>query len=412
MSFIMNLIFCIIALAPLQLNADWPQWRGPTRDGNWYEPRFPLHLPKDAKPLWKLPLGGGYGGIAVANDKLFVMDRIKDGKENEPEEFERIHCLEPLTGKQLWLHSYKAAYKKLDYGNGPRTTPTIHQGKVYAFGSIGDIHCLDMNTGKVLWHRNAVADFNAKYPTWGYSSSPLIDENRVLLQIGGKPDACFIALDKDTGKEVWRSGSDRPGYASAQIFTVNNQKQIVWWSAQNACGLDPKTGSILWKSPVGMDYDVAIADLIFHEGVFLASDYWTGSKAIELAPAGPKVVWEGKQLSMLMCSPLVRDGYFYALDRFRGIKCIEAKTGKIMWENESVTVRGTNPQASLVWVGKRALIFNEKGELILAELSPKEFKLVDKISVCGFTWAHPAFAQGCIFARTDKEIVAVQLFKP
>ncbi|MEI6686265.1 MAG: PQQ-binding-like beta-propeller repeat protein, partial [Planctomycetota bacterium] len=184
----MNLIFCIIALAPLQLNADWPQWRGPTRDGNWYEPRFPLHLPKDAKPLWKLPLGGGYGGIAVANDKLFVMDRVKGGKENEVEELERIHCLEPLTGKQLWLHSYKAVYKKLDYGNGPRTTPTIHQGKVYTFGSIGDIHCLDMNTGKVLWHRNVVAEFNAKYPTWGYSSSPLIDENRVLLQIGGKPD--------------------------------------------------------------------------------------------------------------------------------------------------------------------------------------------------------------------------------
>ncbi len=407
----MTYLLFLFALLPLQHNSDWPQWRGPTRDGTWHEPQFPLHLPKDAKPLWKLPLGAGYGGIAVSNNKLFVLDRIKSTKNNETEELERILCLDPLTGKQLWLHAYNAAYKKLDYGNGPRTTPTIHQGKVYTFGSIGDIHCLDINTGKVLWHRNAVVDFNAKYPIWGYASSPLIDENRVLLQIGAKPDGCFIALNKDTGKEIWRAGADRPGYASAQIFTVNNQKQIVWWSAQNACGLDPKTGSILWKFPLSMDYDVAIADLIFHEGIFLASDYWTGSKAIELAPTGPNLAWEGKQLSMLMCSPLVKDGYFYALDRFRGIKCIKAKTGKVLWENESVTPRGTNPQASLVWVGSKVLIFNEKGELILAEMNPKEFKLIDKISVCDFTWAHPAFAHGCIFARTDKEIVAVQLFK-
>jgi len=375
----MTSLLFLFALLPLQHDSDWPQWRGPTRDGTWHEPNFPSNLPKSPKTLWKKNLGAGYGGIAVAQNKLFIMDRV-----TQPEELERILCLDPLTGKQLWLHSYKAAYKKLDYGNGPRTTPTIHQGKVYTFGSIGDIHCLDMNTGKVLWQHNVQENFNAKHPTWGYSSSPLIDETRVLVQIGAKPNGCFIALDKDTGKEIWRSVGDRPGYASAQIFNINGKKQIVCWSAENALGLDPKTGAILWKFPVSMDYDVAIADLVFHQGIFLASNYWTGSKAIELTNSEPKLAWQGKQLSMLMCSPLVKDGYFYALDRFRGIKCIEAKTGKVLWENESVTPRGTNPQASMVWVGSKALIFNEKGELILAEMNPKEFKLIDKISVCDF----------------------------
>ena len=388
-----------------QQTSDWPQWRGPTRDGVWHETQLPERFPKDAKPLWKVPVGAGYGGIAVLQDRLLVMD-----KPNEPKDSERVLCLDSASGKLLWQHTYNAPYNKLDYGNGPRTTPTIHQGKVYTFGAVGDIHCLDLSTGKIIWHRNTLKDFNAKYPTWGYSSSPLVDENRVLLQIGGKPDACFIALDKDTGKEVWRSSGDRPGYASAKITEMDGKKQIVWWSAQHACGLNPTDGKVLWKYPVAMDYDVAITDVLFHQGIFLASDYWTGSKALKLEKGEAKLAWEGKQLSQLMCSPLVRDGYFYALDRFRGIKCIEAATGKVMWEDESVTPRGRNPQASMVWVDKRALIFNEKGELILAEMTPQGFKNLDQVSVCEFTWAHPAFARGCVFARTDKELTCLRLF--
>lgn len=395
----------VLALLPGQISTDWPQWRGPARDGVWHEPAFSGELPRDARPLWKIPLGSGYGGIAVSQGRLLVMD-----KPAEPKDSERVLCLDSSNGKILWQHVYPAPYGKLDYGNGPRSTPTIHDNKIYTFGSIGDLHCLDMTAGKVLWHRQVTKDFNAQFPTWGYSSSPLIHGDKVLVQIGGKPNACFIALDKDTGREIWRASSDRPGYASPRVFTIEEKKQVVWWSAEHACGLDPETGAILWKHPVSMNYDVAIADVVFHDGILLASDYWTGTKAIALTKGGTKLAWEGKQLSMLMCSPLTRDGYFYALDRFRGIKCIEAKTGKVLWEDESVTPRGRNPQASMVWVGKHALIFNEKGELILAEMTPRGFQKIDQISVCDFTWAHPAFAQGCVFARTDKDLTCVRLF--
>lgn len=398
----MSWVFCAALLAGQGFGNDWPQWRGPSRDGVWHEPAFPGRLPDNPQPDWKAPVGGGYGGIAVADGRVFLLDRVKS-----PEQ-ERLLAFDALSGKTLWVHSYAAPYNKLDYGNGPRTTPAIHQGKVYTFGAVGDIHCLDAATGKVHWHRHAVKDFQGKYPEWGYSSSPLIDESRLLLQIGGAK-GCFIALDRESGKEIWRTCADRPGYSSARLEKVNGKFQIAWWSAEHALGLDRATGAILWQSPVSMNYDVAIADLVAEDGVFLASDYWSGTKAIRLQNQKAQVAWEGKQLNMLMCSPLGRDGYFYALDRFRGIKCLEAKSGKVMWENESATVRGQNPQASLVWVGKQALIFNEKGELVLAEMSPKEFKALGRVRLCDFTWAHPAFASGRVFARTEKELVSVRL---
>jgi hypothetical protein len=157
---------------------------------------------------------------------------------------------------------------------------------------------------------------------------------------------------------------------------------------------------------------VAISDVVFAGGVLLASNYWSGSEAIRLDESGrnPQVVWEGKALSLLMSTPLVRGGYAYALDRFRGLKCIEMRTGKVVWEGEHVTPRDRNPHASLAWVGgDRALVLNTPGELLLVELTPRGLTRRGKAALTGRTWAHPAFAGGCIFARTDSEVVCVPL---
>src|SRR5262249_25383952 len=156
------------------------------------------------------------------------------------------------------------------------------------------------------------------------------------------------------------------GYSSPVIISGKGWRELVYWTAENLAGLEPATGKVLWKVPFApIDYDVAISDPVFDGGVVLVSNYWTGSKAVRLDSRGlnPEVAWEGKQLSLLMSTPLVRNGYAYALDRFRGLKCLELRTGKVNWESGEVTPRGTNPQASLVWAGEKALILNEKGEL-------------------------------------------------
>ncbi len=400
---VLTFLACLPGLA-----ADWPQWRGPARDNVWPEKGLPTTLPDALTPRWKKPLGAGYGGIAVASGRVFVQDRAK-----EPREVERVVCLDARSGEVLWRHAYPVAYGKLDYGNGPRATPTVHDGKVCTMGALGHLYCLEAKTGKVLWSRDTVKDFNGQVPTWGHACSPLIDGARLVVQVGGRPGAGLVALDRDTGKELWRSLDDPPGYSSPVLVEGAKWRQLVYFTPRQVVGLEPATGKVRWRVPFeGITYDVAISDVVFGDGVLLASNYWSGSKAIRLDENGlnPEVLWEGKTLSLLMSTPLVRGKHVYALDRFKGLKCIELRTGKVLWEGEHVTPRDTNPHASLAWAGgNRALILNTPGELLLVELTPTGLVQRGKATVTGRTWAHPAFADGCVFARTDREIVCVPL---
>lgn len=403
--------FLLLAfLAPLSLADDWPQWRGPARDGVWADARLPERLPADGLPArWRRPLGGGYSGIAVAGGRVYTMDRVK-----QPEERERVLCLDAATGKEIWKHEYPVSYGKLDYGNGPRATPTVHNGRVYTFGALGHLHCLDARTGKVHWNLDTVERFRGRVPMWGHACSPLLDGDQLVVQVGGTPDACLVALDPRTGTERWRSLTDRPGYSSPVLIGRGEGRQLVYWAAEHLVGMKPDTGEVLWRVPHTTNYDVTISDPVWHNGVLLVSDYWEGSIALRLPEGGkePEVLWKGRRLSLLMSTPLVRDGHAYALDRHNGLKCIELATGEIKWEGWHVTPRGRNPQASLVWAGDRALIFTSKGELVLARLSPRGYEELSRTPVCGETWAHPAFAVGCVFARTDTEIVCVPLGGP
>jgi outer membrane protein assembly factor BamB len=388
--------------------ADWPQWRGTGRDNFWPEKRLPDRLPEKLVPRWKQPIGGGYGGIAVAGGRVFVLDR-----QTEPREVERVLCLDESNGKKLWSHDHAVHYGKMEFGNGPRSTPTVHRGKVYALGALGQLHCLDARTGKVLWSCDTVSEFKGRVPTWGHACSPLIDGKQVIVQVGGRPGACLVALDVDSGKEIWRSLADRPGYSSPVIIHTGKRRQLVYFTPEHVVGLEPATGKLLWSVPFeGIRHDVSISDVVCADGVLLASNYWSGSKAIQLDERGssPKVVWEGKALSLLMSTPLVRGKHVYALDRFRGLKCIEMRTGKVAWDSQHVTPRDTNPQASLAWVDEeRALILNTPGELLLVKLTPVGLEKRGKVSIIGKTWAHPGFGDGCIFARSDSEIVCVPL---
>lgn len=387
---------------------DWPQWRGPHRDGVWPEAGVPERLPEAGlKARWRQPIGGGYGGIAATGGRLYVLDR-----QTMPREVERVLCLDAATGQPVWVHEYPVHYNKMDYGNGPRSTPTVQGGRVYTFGAVGHLHCLDAATGRVVWSRDTVAELKARVPMWGFASSPLLDGERLVVQVGGEPDACFVAFDRATGKEVWRSLADRPGYSSPVLIDAPGGRQLVAWSAEHVAGLDPATGAVRWRLPHTTNYDVTISDPVYHKGVLLISDYWEGSKALRLDEHGakPEILWQGRRLSLLMSTPLLRDGYAYALDKKDGLKCIELRSGTIAWEGEHVTPKERNPQASLVWVdASRALILNALGELILAELSPRGYRQLGKAAVLDRTWAHPGFADGCVFARNDKEIVCVPL---
>ena len=399
-------LFALATLvAAVEPDPDWPQWHGPNRAQIWAVRDLPA-LPKEVAPVWKKPIGGGFGGIAVADGRVFVMDRQKT-----PKEVERVLCMDLDTGDTKWVREYAVKYAGLDYGTGPRATPTVHDGRVYTLGAVGHLHCLDAKTGEVVWSRDCKTEFKATLPTWGLASSPLVDGDRILVQVGGA-DACVMAFDRTTGKVAWKALNDRAGYTSPVRIDVGANKIVIVWTAESINALDAESGKVHWSVPFFITYDVAIADPVWHSGVLLCGQYWEGSKALTLDANGlnPKVAWEGKQLRLLMSTPLVRDGFAYALDWKNGVTCVELKTGAVKWDGFKVSADARNPHAALTWTGDgEVFALNDKGELIRAKLSPAKFVELGRTKIFGGSWAHPAFAHGCVVARDDHEILCVRL---
>ncbi len=407
----------LVADLPWQLHAeDWPCWRGPRGDGTWNGPVLPEKWPKDGlRRVWRQEIGGGFAGVSVAAGRVFTMDRLK-----EPDEVERVLCFDVATGKLLWKHKYAVEYGKLDYGNGPRAAPTVFEGRVFTIGAVGHVRCLDAATGNVIWSHDMMREFGARLSEWGFAASPVIFENLVIVHTGAEPNGSYIAFDRATGREVWRSLPDAAGYATPIVVEHAGRPQLICWTPENVHGIDPRTGRVFWSVPYKVTYGVAIATPIAHDGIVFVAGYWEGSKAIRLGsqPGEHELMWqENRWLRGLMSQPLRRDEHAYLLDKQHRIVCFEFATGKKIWnDGNRATPRGRNPHASLVWLGDgdRAIILNADGDLILARLNPAGYHEQSRTNIiqptaAGPIWAHPAFAGAHVFARNDVELVCVSL---
>ncbi|MBI5828409.1 MAG: PQQ-like beta-propeller repeat protein [Chloroflexi bacterium] len=392
---------------------DWPRWRGPRGDGTWNAPKLPAKWPEGGlRQLWKQPVGGGDAGVTVADGRVYTMDLQK-----EPAEVERALCFDAASGKPLWTHTYAVAYGGLQHANGPRAAPTVSDGRVYTLGALGHLFCLDAATGKLIWSKDMVREHGARRPMWGFAASPLVFENLVIVHTGAEPDGCYIAFDRKTGKQIWRSVADRCGYCTPIIINHNSQPQLIGWTPENIRGLDPRDGKPLWAVPYKVTYGVSIASPVFQEGIVLVCGYWEGSKAVRLGKTATDaaLLWEENQyLRGEMSQPLYRDGHVYLLDKSNGLTCFKLATGEKVWDDgHRTTPKGHDPQASLVWLnnGDRAIILNAEGYLILARLNPAGYDEQSRTKIIGKTWAHPAFAGRCVFARDGRELVCVSLLE-
>jgi formylglycine-generating enzyme required for sulfatase activity/outer membrane protein assembly factor BamB len=386
---------------------DWPCWRGPRRDGTWKGPKLPDRWPTTGlRRLWRQPVGGGHSGVAVASGRAYTLDYHK-----APKEVERVLCFDADTGRPVWSRSYPVRYGKLSSGNGPRSTPTVHDGHVYTLGAVGHLHCLDAATGAVVWSKDLVREMKATVPLWGHSASPVVFEGLLIVQAGAEPDGCLIALDRRTGAEAWRSLPDPAGYATPVVVG----EHLVCWTPSNVRGLEARTGRVLWTVPFEVTYGSAIADPICQDGIVFVSSYYAGAQAIRVGPGPAEVIWENtRNMRALMSVPLYRAGYVYLLDKRHGLTCVELRTGKKLWDDGNrMTPKGRNPQATLVWAGDgdRALILNAEGDLILARLSPAGYQEQSRTNILGPTWAHPAYARDRVYARNDRELVCVSLLQ-
>jgi outer membrane protein assembly factor BamB len=429
----------VAALLGLSLTArgdDWPQWLGPERDAVWRETgileRFP---PGGPVVRWRAKVAAGYAGPAVSEGKVIVTDRVVTAASKPKEQAakghgvpgtERVLCFDEKDGKLLWKHEYDCPYS-ISYDLGPRTTPIIHQHKVYTLGAEGDLLCLDADDGKVIWQKDFKKEYKARAPLWGFSSHPLIDGQKLICLVGGS-GSTVVAFDKDTGHEIWRAlDAKMIGYCPPVIFQAGGARQLIIWDADSINGLDPETGKVYWTEPIESYMGMSIAtprrlgDMLYITGA------QGRSLMLDLDETQPKakVVWKGdkkKGLNSVFSTPFFEDGYVYGCTGEGELACIKAATGETVWEtlapNNNKKLR--TGDLFLIKNGDRFFLATEKGDLIIAKLSPKGYEEISRTHLLEPTatawgreivWSHPAFADRCVFARNDKELICVSLAK-
>jgi outer membrane protein assembly factor BamB len=379
-----------------QAGGNWPQWRGPNRDGISQETGLLKQWPTDGPPLaWKAAgAGTGYSSLAIANGRIFTMGLRGDR--------EYVIAFDVATGKQVWATAHGGAYRD-SRGDGPRGTPTVEGESVYALGGNGDLSSLDAKTGRVNWTVNILQKFGGSNPQWGISESPLILGEKLLVNAGG-PGASVIALNKKDGALIWKSESDPAGYSSAMPVKVNNTTQVVFFTHRRALGLDPATGKLLWEYPRASN-DVAnvATPVVRGNRVFVSSDYGTGAGLIEVKADGKaQEVYFTKEMRNHHSSSILIGDYLYGFSS--GIlTAMRFDTGEVAWRDRSVG------KGSLVYADGNLYALSENGVVGLVEASPAAYREKGRFRIKQEslpTWTHPVIAGGRLYLRDQDTIYA------
>jgi outer membrane protein assembly factor BamB len=444
-SYYLILTVSLISFGPL-IADEWPHYLGPQHDLTWREDNVLDSFPDEGLPLvWSTKIGAGYGGPSVANDCVFVMDRIaeaaKQKTEGNPNFFriqipgiERIQCLDANSGKILWAHSWRCEYTTaIPYANGPRCTPTVDGEWVIALGAEGHLWCLEAATGEVVWSKNFKKMYGLEAPTWGWSAHPLVDGDQVICIVGGEGTA-VISYDKKTGTERWRSlSSKEPGYCPPVIEEYRGKRRLLIWHGEQIASLDPDTGNSYWTVPFKATYGMAIAAPRLAGDSLFVMCYNGISVMLNLDPDGHRasVAWRGdfKQgLGGVMNTPFIEDGHVYGCGRRGNFRCVDLATGNRLWSTTAPALKlGDQDKKPTRWANVfvvphepsgNSFLINDLGELILAKLSKDGYQELDRTSILKpdqlvgkdqLVWSHPAFANRRIYCRNDCEIRCLSL---
>ncbi|MHB1035863.1 MAG: PQQ-binding-like beta-propeller repeat protein [Pirellulales bacterium] len=406
---------------------EWPQWRGPDRDGVWKETGILDKFPTpQIKLRWRVPISTGYSGPTVAAGRVYVTDRL-----SEPKELERVLCFDWKTGEKIWSYAYDCEYRGVSYPAGPRASVTIDDGRAYSLGTKAHFFCFDAASGKVLWKKNLATEYKVRMPIWSISAAPLIEGDLVIVQIGGAPDACVVAFDRKTGEEKWHALADQASYSAPIAITQAGKRVIVCWTGENVVGLAPDSGRVYWKypfPPANMILNVA-TPVIDRDRLFVSA-FYDGSLMLKLRQDQPAVekIWRRKgpneyetdSLHSIISTPYFEGDYVYGVDSYGQLRCLDANTGDRIWESLDAVPKARWSTIHMVRNGQRIWMFNERGELIISTLSPKGFQEISRAKLLeptkaqlsqrgGVCWSHPAYAYRHVFARNDRELVAASL---
>ncbi|MBI3679760.1 MAG: PQQ-like beta-propeller repeat protein [Acidobacteria bacterium] len=421
------LIFCLAA-------EDWPEWRGKGRKGVWTEDGIVDRFSEDGlKIRWRAPVHTGFAGPAVAAGRVFVVDwDHKQGNRG----IERAMALDEKTGKALWTREWEAQYIGLQpiYATGPRATPTVDGDRLYVLGAMGALHCLNTATGEVIWSRDFVRDFKTHVPIWGITAAPIVDGNRLICLAGGET-AKIIALDKMTGNEIWRAldADSEIGYSPPVLVEAGGRRQLIQWHATAVTSLDPENGRVWWQQPWKMNVGLNVGTPVLTPSRLFFSAFYNGPMMLELDGSKPaaRILWKGSSeseiktdgLHSLISTPVLDGDYIYGICSYGQLRCLNAKTGERVWETLEVTRENARwATGHIVRHKNRYFINNDRGELIIANLSPKGYEEISRTFLIKPTtrpgnrrqrefinWTHPAYANRHIVTRNDEEIISASL---
>ncbi|MCA9175917.1 MAG: PQQ-like beta-propeller repeat protein [Planctomycetales bacterium] len=427
--------FLLLAALTLPVAArgdDWPQWMGPQRDNVWRETGLIDKFPEGGPPvLWRAPVAGGYAGPAVAGGRVFITDYVT--KDNvkvsnfERQSFsgiERVLCLEEATGKPLWKHEYPVKYT-ISYPAGPRCTPVVDGELVYTLGAEGHLICFQVADGKIVWQHHLTEKYNTKAALWGYAAHPLIDGDRLLCLAGGE-GTHIVAFHKRTGDEIWSAlTSTEQGYSPPTIFQVGDRRELVLLRPDAVTAVAPETGKELWSTEYQASNGSIIMSPLKYKDYLYVAGYSDKSLLLKVDSQQPKVevVWRDKKtdaFSPVNVQPFLQDDVAYGFDQGGVLVALKLPEGKRLWEtSEPIGARKVgSATAFIIKQGERFWLFNEKGEIVLAKLSPQGYEEIDRAQVIEPTnlafgrpvvWSQPALANRHVYMRNDKELICVDV---
>ncbi len=384
----------LLLLAPLLVSTtpladggegDWPAWRGPARDGISRETGWtPAGAEKD---VWRAEVGLGYSSVVLANGRLYTLGFDTDT------EMDVVRCLDAATGKELWAHAYEAAIWAKYHAGGTLTTPTIDGDAVYTVNREGEAFRLDAKTGEVDWNRNDVKELGLELPTWGFSASPFVREKEVILNLGR-----VLALDKKTGKILWKSEDLGHAYSTPTEFVFGGKPVLAVFNGKGLAVLDLADGKRLALHPWTTQYDVNAATpiVIGDDTIFISSGYNHGAALLKLTAEGFETLWETKEMKNKMSGCVLVDGHLYGFDE-AVLTCL-GLDGKVKWAE-----RGIGNGALMASDGK-LIVIGGKGQLLIVAADPAGYRELSREQVLpegGVFWSMPVLAGSLIYCRSN-----------
>ncbi|MFO0969899.1 MAG: PQQ-binding-like beta-propeller repeat protein [Gemmataceae bacterium] len=384
---------------------DWPQWRGPNRDGHSAQTGLNLDWNSDGEPpiRWRIPIGDGFGSIAVAQGRVYTM--FQDGSQ------EVIGCFDAETGNERWRHAYEARFKD-EFGSGPRSTPTVDGDLVFAVGATGVLHCLNAATGKVQWMKSLADEFGAGVPKWGFSFSPLVVGDLLLIN-PGVAGAALAALDRATGAVRWKAFDVGGGYSSPILARLGGTRQALFFTAYGLISIVPETGAEVWRQRWKTDYDANITTpIVFDDYVFISSGYNAGCALLRIEKKDDgfhvNVVYKHTRFSNRFSTSVFHRGYIYGF-KDALLLCLDVRDskGKAKWDE-----RGFD-YGTLLAVEDHLIIYGENGLLGVAAATPTGYLEKGRMRIFDrpLCWSAPAAGQWSALRARPQGAVCLDLRK-